>query len=188
MLQSPESVRDGFDASNTGGYDIQYLPFRPDEQFHEYRFDWTPNSVVFYVDGQVMHKMTENVPDSPGRLFMNHWSNGDPHWSAGPPKEDASMTISYIKAYFNTTDSARHKDYSKQCPTFDAAKVCSIPEQTVAPDGNNTKTYFFSQDGGNKTPGQTTYHTTNGSATMKPSRVYTIYVAILVSLLSWSLL
>jgi hypothetical protein len=186
VLQSPESVRDGFDASGTAGYQIQHLPFRPDEKFHEYRFDWTPNSVIFYVDGQIMHTMTENIPNSAGRMFMNHWSNGDPQWSAGPPAEDTSMTVSYIKAYFNSTDSERAKEYSKQCPVFDAAKVCSIPEQTVAPDGGDAKTYFFSQDGGEKTPGQSTYHTTNGNGAGRPLRVHTIYISMLVSLLSWA--
>lgn len=98
------------------------------------------------------------------------------------------MTVSYVKSYFNSTDDARHKIYSKQCPTFDPAKVCSIPDQTVAPDGNNAKTYFFSQDGGDKTPGQTIYHTTNGSAAGRLIHIQIVYIWILVSSLSWVLL
>ncbi|KAF1978772.1 concanavalin A-like lectin/glucanase [Bimuria novae-zelandiae CBS 107.79] len=188
VLQSPESVRNGYDASGTAGYSIQHLPFRPDEQFHEYRFDWTSDSVVFYVDGEVKHTMTDAIPSSSGRLFLNHWSNGDPKWSAGPPGEDTAMTVLYAKAYFNSTDDARKKNYSERCPTFDPAKVCAIPEQTVAPNGNNAKTYFFSQDGGAKTPGQEIYHTTNGNGAGRLLRVQTIYIWILVSFLSWALL
>src|SRR5262245_65874065 len=132
VLQSPESVRNGYDASNTSGYKIQHLDFRPDQKFHEYRFDWSPNRVAFYVDGQFMYEMTQNLPTSGGRMFMNHWSNGDPLWSAGPPNSDTAMTVSYVKAYFNTTDTTRTDSYKKQCPTFDTSKVCQIPEQTKA--------------------------------------------------------
>jgi hypothetical protein len=135
-----------------------------------------------------MHEMTENIPSEPGHLFLNHWSNGDPLWSAGPPASDTSMTVSYIKAYFNSTNTVRHKEYSKQCPTFDSSKVCSIPTQEVAPDGDNAKTYFFSQVKG-KTPGQTIYHTTNGNSAGRLFGAHTtIYTSILVSFLSWSLL
>jgi beta-glucanase (GH16 family) len=188
VVQSPQSVRNGYDASGTAGYQIQHLPFRPDEKFHEYRFDWTPDSVIFYVDGEVLHEMTENIPSEPGHLFLNHWSNGDPLWSAGPPASDTSMTVSYVKAYYNTTDTIRHEKHSKQCPTFDSSKVCSIPTQKVAPDGDNANTYFFSQVRG-KTPGQTIYPTTNGNSA---GRLFgaqrTICISIFVSLLSWAVL
>ncbi|KAJ4299687.1 hypothetical protein N0V90_004933 [Kalmusia sp. IMI 367209] len=186
VLQSSQSVINGYDASGTSGYQIEHLPFRPDERFHEYRFDWSPDRVIFYVDGQIMHEMTQGIPTSSGHMFMNHWSNGDPKWSAGPPAEDTAMTVSYVKAYFNSTDASRHKSHNKQCPTFDASKVCQIPEQTIAPDGNNAKTYFFSQDGGHRTPGQTVYHTTNSATTL--IAVHAIYVSILVSFLSWAIL
>ncbi|KAL1596327.1 hypothetical protein SLS60_008972 [Paraconiothyrium brasiliense] len=187
VLQSPQSVRNGYDASSTAGYQAQHLPFRPDEKFHEYRFDWTPDSVIFYVDGRVVHEMTQNIPSAPGHLFMNHWSNGDPLWSAGPPGQDTSMTVSYVKAYFNSTDLARNDKHRKQCPNFDPIKVCSVPAQTVAPDGNDAKTYFFSQEEG-KTPGQTIYHTTNGNDARRLFSVHTTYISIVLSLLSWALL
>ncbi|KAJ4362490.1 hypothetical protein N0V83_010584 [Neocucurbitaria cava] len=85
VLQTPESVEHGYDASGTSGFEVQRLPFRPDEKFHEYRFDWTKDRVSFYVDGTWLHEMTQNVPTEGGGLFFNHWSNGDPSWSAGPP-------------------------------------------------------------------------------------------------------
>ncbi|KAJ4352150.1 uncharacterized protein N0V89_007497 [Didymosphaeria variabile] len=187
VLQSPQSVRNGYDASGTAGYQVQHLPFRPDEKFHEYRFDWTPGSVIFYVDGQIMHEMTQNIPSDPGHMFMNHWSNGDPLWSAGPPGQDTSMTVSYVKTYFNSTDLSRNDKHKKQCPTFDPSKVCSIPAQTVAPDGNDAQTYFFSQEDG-KTPGQTIYHTTNGNGAGRLFSVHITYISILVGFLIWELL
>jgi len=186
VLQSPESVRAGYDAADTPNYQNKNLPFRPDEEFHEYRFDWSPDRVIFYVDGQFVYEMTEGIPTSAGRFFMNHWSNGDPLWSAGPPEQDTSMTVSYVKAYFNSLDAEREKGYKKRCPTFDAQKVCQIPDQMKAPYGDDAETYFFSADGGDKTPGQVTFPRTNGATVLRSGSA--VWTAALISLLSWAVL
>jgi beta-glucanase (GH16 family) len=164
VLQTPESVVHGYDASNTSEFRVQPLPFRPDEEFHEYRFDWTPEKVSFYVDGKWIYEMTENIPTEGGRLFLNHWSNGDPLWSAGPPEKDTPMTISYIKAYFNSTSEERHKVHQERCPNYDPNKVCAIPAQDKAPNGKNAQTYFFTQDGENKAQGQIIYDPENSAS------------------------
>jgi len=161
VLQTPESVKHGYDASNTSEFKVKPLDYRPDEQFHEYRFDWSPNKVEFFVDGKSIHSMTDQVPDSAGSLFLNHWSNGDPAWSAGPPNKDVAMTISYVKAYFNSTEQEKKDAYKKRCKKFDVEKVCEIPAQMVAPDAKlggeqAAKTHFFSLLEG-YTPGQETF-------------------------------
>ncbi|KAH7053202.1 glycoside hydrolase family 16 protein [Macrophomina phaseolina] len=154
-IHTPESAANGFDAAKTPGFAIHQLPFRPDEGFHEYRFDWLPDRVSFYADGVWLSDLNTTVPNSPGVLVINHWSNGNPNWSAGPPVEDAVLTISYVKAYFNSSDTQRQNDFSKRCSenaTAIASSVCQIPDQTIAPDtagpdGNATaKTFFFSDD------------------------------------------
>lgn len=188
VLQTPQSVNQGYDASGTAGFEVMPLPFRPDDMFHEYRFDWTPGRVAFYVDGQYLHEMNENMPVEGGHLFFNHWSNGDPKWSAGPPAQDAVMTISYMKAYFNSTDTDRSQNaYKKRCPSFDPAKVCEIPAQTTPPDASRgtdgAKTYFFSQDPENKVVGQIVYN----AASPFSVPAISIIAPLLVTLLSWSL-
>lgn len=189
VLQTPESVVHGFDASGTSEFKVQALPFAPDDKFHEYRFDWTKERVAFYVDGTFLYEVTENVPTEGGAMFLNHWSNGDPAWSAGPPAADTVMTVSYVKAYFNSTDTERSQnDYKKRCPTYDAAKVCSIPAQTTPPDVSSgtdgAKTYFFSRES-DMTPGQTTY--AGAANTLYSAPALSIAVPILVTLLSWTL-
>jgi beta-glucanase (GH16 family) len=186
VLQTPESVQHGFDASGTSSFKVQPLPFRPDGMFHEYRFDWTADRVAFYVDGAFLTEMTENIPTEGGGMFFNHWSNGDPKWSAGPPAADTVMTISYMKAYFNSTDTQRYQhDYKERCPTFDPAKVCAIPAQTSPPDpslGNNAaKTYFFTQQD-NMAPGQIVY---GNSATVFGAPTLSLLVPALAAL--WTL-
>jgi len=185
VLQTPESVTHGYDASGTAGFRVQRLPFRPDGSFHEYRFDWTKERVAFYVDGNFLYEMTENVPQEGGALFFNHWSNGDPLWSAGPPKQDTVMTISYLKAYFNSTDTERSQNaFKKRCPNYDPAKVCAIPSQDGAPDNlqrkGAAKTYFFSHEK-DMTPGQTTYHGAANALGVSPS---SLAAAVFISLLA----
>ncbi|EOA87333.1 hypothetical protein ACJQWK_10276 [Exserohilum turcicum] len=191
VLQSPQSVSNGFAAQGTNGFVVKKLPFRPDEKFHEYRFDWTPGSVDFFVDGQLLHQMTENLPQEGGSIFFNHWSNGDPSWSAGPPGRDTVMTISYVKSYFNSTDTERSQNaYKKRCATYDPTKVCAIPNQMTAPDPSlgpdAAKTYFFSTDKqGDMTPGQTIFK--NGATTVFAAPLASLAVPALVMLLSAAL-
>jgi beta-glucanase (GH16 family) len=192
VMQTPESVVQGYDASGTPAYRVQPLNYRPDEAVHEYRFDWFPGSVVFYVDGQQVYRMTENIPVDPGRMFLNHWSNGDPKWSAGPPGADTAMTVTYVKAYFNTTNISQNTAYKKRCSSWNAPQVCQIPDQKIAPDfsgadGNITaNTYFFSLDGGDKTPGQQVFATTNAASSIFGSTSLSIYIPIVVALCSWA--
>ncbi|KAF2826000.1 concanavalin A-like lectin/glucanase [Ophiobolus disseminans] len=189
VLQSPEAEARNWDASGTSGFRTKLLPFRPDNMFHEYRFDWTKERVAFYVDGKFLHEITDNVPQEGGGVFFNHWSNGDPSWSAGPPAADTVMTISYLKAYFNSTNTERSQNaYRQRCPTYDPSKVCAIPSQSTAPDASigktGAKTYFFSHEK-DMTPGQTLY----SSAAINfgvPS--LSLAVPILVMFLSWSLM
>jgi len=40
---------------------------------HEYRWDWTPSSTAFYIDGVLTQNFTTNVPDLPGQYMFNNW-------------------------------------------------------------------------------------------------------------------
>ncbi|KAL8849381.1 MAG: hypothetical protein Q9221_005619 [Calogaya cf. arnoldii] len=111
--------------------------FRPAEGYHEYRFDWTPDRITYYADGKFLYETKVGVPYRPGGLILNHWSNGDPGWSAGPPAKDAKMEFSYIKAYFNAADDKAFRERCKD--PKDESKICKVPDQTTPPDpGSNT--------------------------------------------------
>ncbi len=47
------------------------LSFDPTEDFHEYRFDFYPAQAEFYVDGELLHRFTEGLPEDPMRLYVN---------------------------------------------------------------------------------------------------------------------
>ena len=156
VLQSEECTKSGCNAEDVGAFQLHPLPFNPSQGFHEYRFDWFEDRVDFYADGVLLHTMSEGVPSDPGYLMLSQWSNGDPTWSAGPPEEDAVMTVNYVKAYFNSSEEQRQKDWENRCEDINAPKAtCEVPEITSPPTNNaSAKTFFFSQQA-NMTVNQT---------------------------------
>ena len=162
VVQSPASQAAGFNAAGTPGYRVMQLPFGPDDGYHEYRFDWLSDRISFYADNSWLIDIDVDVPSSPGALFLNHWSNGDPNWSGGPPASDAVMTVSYVKAYFNSSDENRNSQYAAACGSQASSQICQIPDQKVAPDptgsnGNNSGSTFFFTQQPNMTVNQTLY-------------------------------
>ncbi|MCH2109919.1 MAG: glycoside hydrolase family 16 protein [Polyangiaceae bacterium] len=75
------------------------LGFMPSEGLHEYRFDWQEDRVKWFVDGQEVLTLTENVPNQPGRILVNHWTLGNDAWGGGPPVNDAIVKIRRIEIY-----------------------------------------------------------------------------------------
>ena len=166
VLQSTSSLRAGFNAAGTPGFLPYHLPFDPTTSFHEYRYDWTPTAVSFYADGVLLDTMTDpaDVPNSPGSIHLSHWSNGDRTWSGGPPASDAVMTVSYFKAYFNTsTSGSAAPARSGPCDGSTAGAICTVPNVIGAPDGNISARAAWFVDGGDgkswngtgKAPGKT---------------------------------
>lgn len=101
------------------------LDFDPSADFHEYRFDWFPDMVVFYVDGVERYRMITNVLQKPGRIMFNHWTDGNKKFSQGPATEDASLWVKNMTFFFNsTTTNNGLAGSSSQC--VDATKTCNI--------------------------------------------------------------
>ncbi|KAK0710976.1 concanavalin A-like lectin/glucanase domain-containing protein [Lasiosphaeris hirsuta] len=156
VLQSREAATDGYNAAQTGHFVKAYLPFNPTTAFHEYRIDYLPGRVYFYADGALLAEMQgPAVPVSPGHLILQHWSNGNPFWSGGPPTQDAVLTVEYVKAYFNSSMPERQKDWTLRCkdPAAPGA-VCAIPELT-AKERKAADWFFVEQK--NMTNNQTVY-------------------------------
>lgn len=40
---------------------------------HEYRIDWLPGSVTYYLDGVVQATFTNNIPSQGGQWVWNNW-------------------------------------------------------------------------------------------------------------------
>lgn len=119
-------------------HETPQLPFHPSEGFHEYRFDWSPGKVAYYVDGKHMKDLTKGVPEVPGSLILNHWSNGN-GWTRGPPTSDVTMTVAYVKAYFNT--GSKGFKAREEC-----SSVCLVQDQ-YGPVLPNQETIFLTKPG-----------------------------------------
>ncbi|KAJ2906210.1 glycoside hydrolase family 16 protein [Zalerion maritima] len=145
VLQSREAAADGYDAAGTNDFAKVDLPFNPTTDFHEYRLDFITDRVVFYADGQALATMNGSaVPTSAGHLMLSHWSNGNPLWSGGPPETDAPISVSYVKAYFNSSNTQRQSDWENRCTDINAVNAtCNIPDVTA--DNNDAATFFFTQ-------------------------------------------
>lgn len=49
--------------------------------------------------------MTTNIPDSPGRVLVNHWTDGNPLFSGGPPNQNSDLSVSHLNLFFNSSES-----------------------------------------------------------------------------------
>ena len=53
--------------------DIEY---NPHFEFHEYAFEWTPNSIKWFIDSQLVYEQTETIVDDLNlsqKIIMNIW-------------------------------------------------------------------------------------------------------------------
>jgi len=89
----------------------------------DYRMDWTPGSSTWFVNGQLVSRITFQAPRDPSQVMFNTWSDGG-SWS-GPMQvgSQAYMQIRWIEMVYNNTDPGSVK--SGGCKN-----VCSIDETT----------------------------------------------------------
>jgi len=63
--------------------------FDPSADFHNYRIDYNPDSVQFYVDGTLMQTWTDGVPSASMKLLVNTWF---PSWLPGQAPDTGTAT------------------------------------------------------------------------------------------------
>jgi beta-glucanase (GH16 family) len=183
VLQSREAAQNGYNAQLTGNFIEAYLPFDPTTGFHEYRMDFIPNKVLFYADGQLLGQMNGSaVPTTAGHLVLQHWSNGNPLWSGGPPTNDAVLAVGYVKAYFNSSTMERHRDWALRCRgRTEPNSVCVIPE--VSPSNSTPGQFFFSDQ--NDMANNQTVCGKNAGSRLEEARWPILSVLVLVG--AWTL-
>lgn len=180
VIQSPASAEANYDAINTQTFRVNPLPFTPSSGYHEYRFDWTPERIVFFADGEPLQEFENtfdgDAPDAPGTLMLNHWSNGNGGWSGGPPVQDAVLSLSYVKAYFNSSNTTRENEWRAAC-TGERDwhnRTCQIPDfpaTGIDPLRGNAsddsgKSFFFMYEG-DYNVNQTVYPAATGTKESK---------------------
>lgn len=76
------------------------ISFDPTDVFHEYRFDWYPDKVIYFIDGVHYDTLTTKVPDAACTIMLNLWSANIDGWGGSAPKKDTYMYVDYVH-YFS---------------------------------------------------------------------------------------
>lgn len=81
-----------------GGHEYIYdLGFDASEDFHEYAFDWQPDSITWYVDGKAVYQATVDIPAAAGHIMVNLWNVEDSHadWAGKFDPSKLPVTAQY---------------------------------------------------------------------------------------------
>ena len=72
-------VQFNYYTNGVGNHEFHYdLGFDASEDFHEYGFYWTPDSITWYVDTKPVYRANVNIPSSDQQIMVNVW-NVDPN-------------------------------------------------------------------------------------------------------------
>ena len=87
----------------------------------EYRVDWTPDSIDYFIGGRLQKSMTRQIngtlPATPSALRWQHWSTGDVYASQGPPIERGVANLGSVRLFFNssTTTQDQQREFDARC-------------------------------------------------------------------------
>lgn len=121
------------------------------DAYHTYSVEWTPTSVRFLVDGQVVRTTTggqANSVRSPSTLRFDFWAANNPGWSGAWNNNilPIQMFVNWVEYYtwngagfdlawrddFNSLDTSR---WVREAHTFDGNEVDFITENAVVRNG-----------------------------------------------------
>ena len=112
LYQGPSGANDEIDIEiyNDGNWQIEFttwlhgietntvtkpLKFDPSAGYHEYRIDFYPQEVSFFVDGRLLQRYTSGLPTEAMKLLVNTWF---PDWLPGvPPSTDKYTYVDWIQ-------------------------------------------------------------------------------------------
>lgn len=82
--------------THPGGYEIIYtLPSDPTTSEIEYGFNWYVDKIDFLVNGVKVATQLNAIPNSPGKIIVNHWT-GNKYWGGYPEPLPSVMKVNYI--------------------------------------------------------------------------------------------
>ena len=72
------------------------LGFDASSEFHTYAFEWRPDSISWYVNGELIYTATDNIPQTPQQIMMNLWpSIGVDSWTGPFDEENIPLYTQY---------------------------------------------------------------------------------------------
>lgn len=79
---------------------VYNLGFDASLEYHEYAFLWEEDSIVYYVDGKAVHKTTDKIPSTPGRIMMNLWNVHDSNKEWAGKFDDSKLPVTSSYKWF----------------------------------------------------------------------------------------
>lgn len=61
-------------------YSDTSLQAPPAGSFHRYKLVWSPSEIDYFVDGVLVSTHTENIPQVPAYVMINHWGTNSTGW------------------------------------------------------------------------------------------------------------
>ncbi|KAJ7594666.1 hypothetical protein C8J56DRAFT_1044384 [Mycena floridula] len=108
-----------------------YTPgFNTSERLHTYSFVWNASAVAFGLDDVWGDALTVNVPQMPGVLSMNHWSDSNPKYSGPAPTTDSVVNINRVWVFYNATGAT--------LPCKNSQTACDYGENAPEPDDTSS--------------------------------------------------
>ncbi|KAK4983119.1 hypothetical protein LTR66_008954, partial [Elasticomyces elasticus] len=98
--------------------------------FWEYRMDWTESRIDWYMGPNVtrsVNSANSSLPSVPMPFYIKHWSNGDANWAQGPPQNDSTASVGWVRLFFNSS-LAGSNTLNAAC---DSPQACSTEDSTL---------------------------------------------------------
>lgn len=67
-------VQFNYFTNGRGNNEYMYeLGFDASQEFHTYGFEWHPDTIIWFVDGEEVHRADKRIPVTEGKIMMNAW-------------------------------------------------------------------------------------------------------------------
>ncbi|MEL6522659.1 MAG: family 16 glycosylhydrolase [Pseudomonadota bacterium] len=76
------------------------LGFDAAESFNDYRFDWAPDSITWYANGQLLRRVEQSDigwPTAAGQIFMSIWTGSSKFTGIADPEVTASAAYQMVR-------------------------------------------------------------------------------------------
>ncbi len=99
-------VQFNYFTNGVGNHEYLYdLGFDSSEDFHSYAFEWHKDSISWFVDGEEVYSVSENIPVTESKIMMNAWcGTGVDGWLSAFDDSSLPLTAEYERISFTPFD------------------------------------------------------------------------------------
>jgi beta-glucanase (GH16 family) len=105
-------------------------PLKDYRAWNVYRLDWIQGQSTWYTNGVQSASTDVNVPETPGTIILNMWSNSGDFSAAMQPGDEAWFDVQWIELLYNTTTAASEEQDGDIC-SIESALGSPVPLASV---------------------------------------------------------